>query len=182
MARSCRANPATFSLSLARAVGVCKARDAFKRHHDLTEDPKHLDVHAVCHLVSGQRRLRRAEEVHRGLEKTFRLVLVDTVGRVLPGEDMAKEQPITLFMERLQQVGEITGAASIGVHHENKSGDANGSMYFQNNSDFMFSVTRDGDKLAGKLTCVKQKDGEDHWSEEYHAGQGRALRTASRAS
>ena len=28
----------------------------------------------------------------------------------------------------------------------------------------MFSVTRDGDKLAGKLTCAKQKDGEDHWS------------------
>ena len=96
--------------------------------------------------------------------KKFRLVLVDTVGRVLPGADMAKEQPITLFMERLQQVGEITGAVSIGVHHENKSGDANGSMYFQNNSDFMFSVTRDGDKLAGKLTCEKQKDGEDHWS------------------
>jgi hypothetical protein len=77
---------------------------------------------------------------------------------------MAKEQPITLFMERLQQVGEITGAASIGVHHENKSGEANGSMYFQNNSDFMFSVARDGDKLAGKITCEKQKDGEDHWS------------------
>ena len=96
--------------------------------------------------------------------RKFRLVQVDTVGRVLPGADMAKEQPITLFMERLQQVGELTGAASIGVHHENKSGDANGSMYFQNNSDFMFSVTRDGDKLAGKLTCEKQKDGEDHWS------------------
>jgi hypothetical protein len=92
--------------------------------------------------------------------------LVDTVGRVLPGEDMAKEQPITLFMERLQQIGELTGAVSIGVHHENKSGDANGSMYFQNNSDFMFNITRDGDKLAGKLTCVKQKDGEDHWSRD----------------
>ena len=96
--------------------------------------------------------------------KKFRLVIVDTVGRALPGADMAKEQPITLFMERLQQIGEVTGAASIGVHHENKSGEANGSMYFQNNSDFMFSVTRDGDKLAGKLTCEKQKDGEDHWS------------------
>ena len=49
---------------------------------------------------------------------------------------MAKEQPITLFMERLQQVGEITGGTTLGVHHESDD-ERNGSMYFQNNSDFM---------------------------------------------
>jgi AAA domain len=146
--------------------GFIKRIDAFKKHHGLTEDPAHLIFmrSAISFLDNvGFAELKRAIE---GLGMKFRLILVDTVGRVLSGEDMAKEQPITLFMERLQQVGELTGATSIGVHHENKSGDANGSMYFQNNSDFMFSVTRDGDKLAGKLTCVKQKDGEDHWSKE----------------
>jgi AAA domain len=141
-----------------------KRIDAFKKHHNLKEDTDRLTFmrSAISFLDdAGFAQLKKDIE---DTGKKFRLVLVDTVGRVLPGEDMAKEQPITLFMERLQQVGEVTGAVSLGVHHENKSGDANGSMYFQNNSDFMFSITRDGDKLAGKLTCVKQKDGEDHWS------------------
>jgi hypothetical protein len=144
--------------------GFVKRIDAFKKRHDLKVDSERLTFmrSAISFLDDVGFALLKKDIEATG--KNFRLVLVDTVGRVLPGADMAKEQPITLFMERLQQVGEITGAVSIGVHHENKSGDANGSMYFQNNSDFMFSVTRDGDKLAGKFTCVKQKDGEDHWS------------------
>jgi hypothetical protein len=79
---------------------------------------------------------------------------------------MAKEAPITLFMERLQQIGELTGATSLGVHHENKSGDANGSMYFQNNSDFMFCTERDGKDgplKRSKITCAKMKEGDDLW-------------------
>jgi hypothetical protein len=40
-------------------------------------------------------------------------------------------------------------------------------MYFQNNSDFMFSTSRDGDKFAGKITCEKQKEDEDHWSRDF---------------
>jgi hypothetical protein len=81
---------------------------------------------------------------------------------------MAKEAPITLFMERLQQIGELTGGTALGVHHENKMGDANGSMFFQNNSDFMFQSSREGEgPLArGKLTCVKQKEGDDLWSRD----------------
>jgi hypothetical protein len=145
-------------------AGFVKRIDAFKKHHGLTEDPERLIFmrSAVSFLDdAGYARLKQDIEA---TGKKFRLVLVDTVGRVLPGADMAKEQPITLFMERLQQIGEITGAVSIGIHHENKSGDANGSMYFQNNSDFMFSTIRDGNKLASKIICVKQKDGEDQWS------------------
>jgi hypothetical protein len=145
--------------------GFVKRIDAFKKHHRLTEDSKHLTFMRSAISFLDNAGFAELKKAIKELGKNFRLVLVDTVGRVLPGEDMAKEQPIT-FMERLQQVGELTGAASIGVHHENKSGDANGSMYFQNNSDFMFSVTRDADKLSGKLTCVKQKDGEDHWSRD----------------
>jgi hypothetical protein len=144
--------------------GFVKRIDAFKRHHGLTADPERLIFmrSAISFLDDAGFALLKKDIEATG--KQFRLVLVDTVGRVLPGADMAKEQPITLFMERVQQVGELTGAVAMGVHHENKAGEANGSMYFQNNSDFMFSVIRDGDTLAGKLTCVKQKDGEDHWS------------------
>jgi hypothetical protein len=104
----------------------------------------------------------------KALGRPFRFVLVDTVGRVLPGADMAKEAPITMFMERLQQIGELTGGTSVGVHHENKTGDANGSMFFQNNSDFMFQASREGEGplQRGKLTCAKQKEGDDLWSRE----------------
>ena len=107
------------------------------------------------------------KESIKRLNRPFGLSIVDTVGRAIPGVDMAKEQHITLFMERLQQIGEVTRGASLGVHHENKSGDATGSMFFQNNSDFMFSVAKEGDdaSLLGKITCLKMKDDEGQWSQ-----------------
>ena len=46
-----------------------------------------------------------------------------------------------------------------------------GSIYFDNNSDFMFHVERHGDPASeplrsGKISCVKQKDGEDGWGRD----------------
>jgi hypothetical protein len=149
-------------------TGFVKRVDAFMAHHGLAEDTKHL-VFMRRHISflddAGFAALK--EEI-KATNRRFRFVLVDTVGRVLPGADMAKEQPITLFMERLQQLGELTGGTAIGVHHENKSGDANGSMYFQNHSDFMFQMSREGEgPLArGKLTCMKQKEDDDLWSKQ----------------
>jgi hypothetical protein len=149
-------------------AGFVKRVSAFMAHHEITEDPKHLvfmrspisflDDCAFCTI--------RADI--KASTRKFRFVLVDTVGRVLPGADMSKEAPITLFMERLQQIGELTGATAVGVHHENKSGDANGSMFFQNHSDFMFQSERDGEGPlnSGKLTCIKQKEGDDLWSRQ----------------
>jgi hypothetical protein len=148
-------------------AGFLRRVDAFKARHGLTEDPKNLVFmrKPISFLDDAGFAALKGEITTLG--KQFRFAVVDTVGRCLPGADMAKEQPITLFMERLQQIGELTGGASLGVHHENKSGDANGSMYFQNNSDFMFCTSRDGTSLAGTLTCAKQKDGEDGWSKQF---------------
>jgi hypothetical protein len=41
-------------------------------------------------------------------------------------------------------------------------------MFFQNNSDFMFSVAKEGDDadLLGKITCLKMKDDEGQWSQK----------------
>jgi hypothetical protein len=41
-------------------------------------------------------------------------------------------------------------------------------MFFQNNSDFMFSVAKEGDDadLRGKITCLKMKDDEGQWSQK----------------
>src|SRR5205823_1238455 len=113
--------------------GFVKRIDGFKKHHELKADTERLTFMRSAISFLDHAGFAELKNDIEATGKKFRLVLVDTVGRVLPGEDMAMEQPITLFMERLQQVGELTGAASIGVHHENKSGEANGSMYFQNN-------------------------------------------------
>src|SRR5262249_39295709 len=108
--------------------GFVKRVSAFMAHHGLTEDPKHLVFmrKPISFLNDGA--FAALKEDITALGRQFRFVLVDTVARVLPGADMAKEAPITLFMERLQQVGELTSGTALGVHHENKSGDANGSM------------------------------------------------------
>jgi len=149
-------------------AGFVKRISGFMKHHGLTQDTKRLVFMRSPISFLDDAGFEELKEAIKALKRRFRFVLVDTVGRVLPGADMAKEQPITLFMERLQQLGELTGATALGVHHENKSGDANGSMYFQNNSDFMFQTSREGDGPLerGKITCAKQKEGDDLWSRE----------------
>ena len=144
-----------------------KRIDAFKAHHNIDDDPSNLVFMRAPVSFADDAAFAELKEGIRGLGRPFRFVLVDTVGRAIPGVDMAKEQYITLFMERLQQVGEVTEGTAIGVHHENKSGDATGSMYFQNNSDFMLSSTKEeaGDRLLGKITCLKSKEDGDQWSQ-----------------
>jgi hypothetical protein len=149
-------------------AGFVKRVNAFMQYRGITEDPRKLVFMRSSISFLDDAAFAALKEDIKALGRPFRFVLVDTVGRVLPGADMAKEAPITLFMERLQQVGEITGGTAVGVHHENKAGDANGSMFFQNSSDFMFSISREGEGplKAGKITCAKQKEGDDMWSRE----------------
>ena len=150
------------------ASGFKRRIQAFRTHHGLKENPKNLIFLRSPVNFADEASFKELKESIKALNRPFGFVLTDTVGRAIPGVDMAKEQFITLFMERLQQVGEVTGGTSVGVHHENKSGDATGSMFFQNSSDFMFSVTKEGDdaKLLGKISCLKMKDDEGQWSQQ----------------
>lgn len=143
--------------------------DAFKEHRSITDDTDRIVFmrSPVNFGVTAQ-----FEELKTAIEATgrkFRCVLVDTVGRALPGEDMNSQDSITRFMEHLQQLGELSDGVAIGVHHENRSGGLIGSIYFENTADFIFHVERDGDPdkgeplQSGVITCVKQKDGEDGW-------------------
>jgi hypothetical protein len=152
------------------AKGFISRIDAFKKHHNITDDTDRI-VFMRSPVNFGE--VRGFEELKTAISATgkqFRMVMVDTVGRALPGEDMYDPKSITRFMEHLQQVGEIGGGVAIGVHHENKGGDLFGSVYFGASSDFMFRVEREGsaekgDPLRrGKITCTKMKDGADGWS------------------
>lgn len=147
--------------------GFVKRVDAFKRKHGIPDDTDRLtfmrasvslmrtaDFNALCHALRNQ-------------EQRFKLVVIDTIARAMPGADMNEQQNVTQFMERCQQIGEVTGAAVIGVHHQNKGGSMLGSIFFEANSDFVFEVTRTGPETgplsAGEILCTKMKDGEDRW-------------------
>ncbi|WP_340667527.1 AAA family ATPase [Bradyrhizobium ottawaense] len=141
--------------------------DAFKAHHGITDDPDRI-VFMRSPVNFGD--VRQFEDLKAAIASTgrrFAVVMVDTVGRAMPGEDFYDAKSITRFMEHLQQLGEIGGGVAIGVHHVNKSGEAFGSVYFGANSDFMFSVEREGGAngplTRGKIHCTKMKDGPDGW-------------------
>jgi hypothetical protein len=142
---------------------------SFKKHHKITERNDRLVILRSPVNFGDVAQFEELKAAIEATEKQFRAVVVDTVGRALPGEDMFDPKSITRFMEHLQQLGELGAGVAIGIHHENKSGDVMGSAYFQLNSDFMFQVERDGDPAkdplrTGKISCVKQKDGEDGWN------------------
>jgi hypothetical protein len=139
---------------------------AFMQHHGLdTETDRVTFMRSSVNFVNDAQfeSLRAAVEA---LGTQFAMVIVDTVGRAMPGADMSKEFAVTLFMERLQQLGELSNGVGVAAHHENKNGDVNGSMYFQNSSDFMHSVVSGEGKLNGTIKCIKTKDDEQGWTRD----------------
>lgn len=139
--------------------------NAFKVHHGITDDTPRLMFMRSPTNLGDAAQFEELKAAIAGCGRRFKVVAVDTVGRALPGEDFYDAKSITGFMERLQQLGEISQGVAIGVHHVNKSGEAFGSVYFGASSDFMFMVEREGDGplVRGKITCTKMKDGADGW-------------------
>ena len=147
--------------------GFVNRVDAFKKHHGLVDDPPHLSFMRAAVSFMRDEEFTALCDAIRAQARPYRLILIDTVARVLPGVDTNEQQAVTLFMERCQILGGITGATAIGVHHQNKSGGMMGSVYFEANADFVYEVERQGDEdgplTAGEITCKKMKDGEDRW-------------------
>ena len=146
--------------------GFVNRVDAFKAHHGLVDDDDHIT------FMRGSVSFMRDEDFSglcaaiKADATPYRLVIVDTVARVLPGVDMNEQQTVTTFMERISIIGALTGASTIGVHHQNKSGGMMGSAFFEANSDFVFEISRDGEEgplTSGEIVCTKMKDGEDGW-------------------
>lgn len=147
--------------------GFVNRVDAFKKHHGLVDDDDHIT------FMRGSVSFMRDEDFAalvaaiKADATPYQLVIVDTVARVLPGVDMNEQGTVTTFMERIGVIGAVTGAASIGVHHQNKTGGMMGSTYFEANADFVFEVSREGEEdgplTSGEIVCTKMKDGEDRW-------------------
>jgi hypothetical protein len=147
--------------------------DAFKAHHGITDDTDRIVFMRSPANFGDRSQFAELKAAIANCGRTFKVVMVDTVGRALPGEDFYDPKSITAFMEHLQQLGEIGNGVAIGVHHVNKSGDIFGSVYFGASSDFMFLVEREGDGqlVRGKITCAKMKDGEDGWKRRVDYGK-----------
>lgn len=146
--------------------GFVKRIDAFQQSKGLAEDTDNLTFMRGSVSFMNPHDFEGLCEAIRQTGIQFKLIIVDTVARVTAGEDTNEQQIATLFMERCQIIGELTGATVIGVHHQNKSGGMMGSIYFEANADFVFEISREGEEgplEAGEILCTKQKDGEDGW-------------------
>ena len=145
-------------------AGFIQRVDAWAKHHGLPETAR---LHFMRSSVSFGREDDFAGlcECIKAAGIRYRLITLDTVARALPGVEMNKPETITLFSERCSTLAEITGAAVMGVHHENKTGTIMGSVFFEANRDFLFHVTKagDGELTRGDIKCTKQKDGPDGW-------------------
>lgn len=115
------------------------------------------------------------EDIHRLIQaveqaglKPIDLIVVDTVSRVIPGADENLQKDMTLFVTACEALQYRFGCAVMGVHHAGKSGQMRGSTVFTGAGDFIFTLQKDDkQKTDIKLTCAKQKDIEDGWTETY---------------
>jgi hypothetical protein len=147
--------------------GFVNRVEAFKKHHGIVDNPECITfMRGVIDFMSDADFAAFCKDVVA--QGPFQLVVVDTVGRSLPGADMNEQATVTTFMERCTRLGELTGATVLAVHHENKSGGMMGSAYFESNSDFLYHVEKggpeDGPLQSGTIRCDKMKDGEDGWT------------------
>lgn len=147
--------------------GFVQRIDAFKKHHGIEGDTENLVFMRAPVNFMSDTDFKLLEKTLRERNDGFRLTIIDTVARVIPGVDMSAPETVTAFTERCDRISKATGATTIGVHHQNKNGGMMGSTFFEANSDFVFEMTRDGDTgplQNGSIRCAKMKDGPDGWS------------------
>lgn len=125
--------------------------------------------------------------VRKAVQRRPCLVVVDTVSRSMPGADENLQKEMTLFVKACDHVKDAFQCAVLGVHHAGKSGDMRGSTVLRGAGDFVFKLERAKGASVGHLSCEKQKDAPDGWTEPYlfeklSLGDGQTSLVASRAA
>jgi hypothetical protein len=92
-----------------------------------------------------------------------RLVVVDTVARVLPGAEENASKEMGLFVAACDAIKEACGVAVIGVHHSGKDEDRGmrGSTALEGAGDAVLHLKRDDNSKIVTVLTEKQKDGEE---------------------
>lgn len=141
--------------------------DAFKTAYGIQEDTDKLVFMRQSVNFMNDVEFKALSEAIKDSGRKFRLVIIDTVQRTIPGADQNTQESIGLFMDRCRRLGAVTGATTIGVHHENKTGGLLGSIVFQNDSDFVYQVRKKNPEAPlgeCEVRCEKLKDGTDGWT------------------
>lgn len=108
-----------------------------------------------------------AEAVRNAGLTNLSLIVVDTVSRSIPGADENLQKDMTIFVHACDALKAATGAFVMGVHHTSKAGEMRGSSVLLGQADVVLRLTRKKGAIVGRLTCDKQKDAPDGWSEAY---------------
>ena len=148
------------------ASGLYRRILAWRKKHKVDEDSDgfHLIREAMSFMNPADMvRLARTVEQHSAKYGRPGLIVVDTVSRVLPGVDENLQKDMTVFIAACDHLRLQSGAAVIGVHHTNKSGEMRGSSVLGGAADSIFRVERGDGEQTGMLICEKQKDAEDGW-------------------
>lgn len=92
-----------------------------------------------------------------------KLVVVDTVARVLPGAEENASKEMGLFVAACDAIRETCKVAVIGVHHSGKDEDRGmrGSSSLEGAGDCVLHLKRGDDSPVVEVVTEKQKDGEE---------------------
>jgi hypothetical protein len=145
-----------------------KRIDAWKAHHKINDDPGQLRLirQRLNFMESGDVAL--LVEAIKAEDRPFKMIVLDTLSRVIPGADENAQDEMSLFVEASERVREVTGATLLGVHHANKSGESErGSTVLRGAADFVFRLDKGAGESRIKMTCTKLKDEEDGWHREF---------------
>lgn len=105
--------------------------------------------------------------VRRAIGKRPCLIGVDTVSRALPGADENLQKDMTLFVRACDALKAAFQCCVVGIHHAGKSGDMRGSTVLRGAGDFVLRMSRSAGAQVVELTCEKQKELPDGWSESF---------------
>lgn len=143
--------------------GIVDRVDAFKKHHGLIDDPEGFEIITAALSFMDEACVDALVSTVNARGKAYRLIVVDTVSRVLPGADENLQKEMTIFIQACDRLRRATEAGVIGVHHAGKSGDMRGSTVLRGAGDFVFKLEKERGVKPITLTCEKIKDEEDGW-------------------
>ncbi|MGE0211825.1 MAG: AAA family ATPase [Parvibaculaceae bacterium] len=142
-----------------------------KRHEVTARTDRFLMIEKTIDFMDAEDVGRLLRTVREVVKARPALVVVDTVSRAMPGSDENLQKDMTLFVKACDRVRDAFRCAVLGVHHAGKNGDMRGSTVLRGAGDFVFRLSRKPGSSIGRVTCEKQKDGPDGWSEAYRFDQ-----------
>jgi hypothetical protein len=146
--------------------GLQKRIDAYKLHHQVTEDVPFVLLPEKVNLFASdgdaEAFINECVAWKSYLPDPLAMVVIDTFSTASPGANENDAADMGRMLDAGDRLNKATGAAVIWVHHKNASGlRERGHTSFRANIETAIEVTRDQETKERTLHLVKLKDGED---------------------